>query len=754
MKYFSFILCGFGALALSAGNTPDADAILASPPPIRAEIGDVMGAAGIRVNGKPVTGLGFDAIVNAYCSDAELRHLLHDAGFSTARFLFALGESMYGLPYGTTWTGPGQYDWSYLDGQLARIREANPDARILLKVALDGSRWWCRKNPEHTMTTPDGVELPDYLSGVWRRDAREALRQLAAHIQSSPYREMVIGYTLFNGKSLDCNWEQSWTTPAALAGFRAFLQHRYVTDEALQNAWQDVAVTLATATPQADYAAGTSRYPLLFAPAEHRRVADTEDFQAQAYAQFIVDFAQTIKSATHNQALVGVRHGSTLTGNWGYAPDGNNPLGSARVREYLQDVPVDFLDLWPSYPGRDNISDHGFYAPTQVTTGLGKMNKILVYQNDVRTHVGSDKGYGATPDLRSTVNKQKAAFAGAMTQGQYPYLWQMDYKFDVPELMPMWQAMSDIFERSLYTSRKSGAETAFVVDMDMARYLGRDLERQGPTRGFALIDYPRFNWGRFGAAYDMIFLDQVKDSAYKVYVFFLTTAISDAEREVVHATMKANHATAIFLWCDGLIDGTGALSLANMSRLTGMEMAIAERPLTWQMTPTATLLEAGFDPAERLGVLTVPESCDPQAAEYTFAPAVYVPDPAVTILGCQAETQLPSLVEKTHDGWTAIYSTSPILAPGVLRYALRQAGGQEYMESSDTLFLNESFIGFNTRRDTTEVRLHFPEATALYEVFRDVETAPARNFQLAVEPENTYLYFRGSKADWEKLKPE
>ncbi len=742
----------------------DADRILAEPPPFDAKIADVNGVAGLVLNGKPLNSLGWDCIINRNVGDQEMFDILNTTGFTLARFVFALGESFYhGCPYEPTWTGPDQYDWSYLDTELARIRNANPEIKIMLKLALDGTDWWCEMYPEATTELAKTVlgkpygptgRVPDYLSPEWRRDSRELVRQMIAHIASGPFADMVIGYCLFNGMSLDCNWEPDITGKYGVQEFRNFLRRRYAGDAALQQAWNDATVTLATAVPDVTFTKAMSRYPLVFAPAEHRRVADSEDFRSWCDAKFIGDLAHDVKEATHRRAVFGARTGNLLFGGWngeshGYGPAFN--LGSDR-QEYMDNPDFDFVDHWASYPGRW-LGDYGSYAPVMPNVGLSKRNKMYILQNDVRTHANSDPAYAQVSTLAECLDQQKSVFAAALTMGMYPYLWQMSYHFNDSGLMPMWLKQREVFETSQYLPRESNAEIAFVVDGDLGRYLGRDFEVTGPTRGFYLIDYGRYFWARGGANYDMIYLDQVKDSKYKVYVFYLTLHFDDATIREIHEALRANGATGIFVWNAGIIDGNDRFSLANMEKALGMSLSISATDLSWQMQPTKALQALGFPASDRLGVLTQRESCEPADAEsHTYPPSVYVTDPAVTKLGLSQDTGVVTLAEKDFGDYRIIYSMSPVVHPTVLRHALRSAGGFEYLPSDDILYLDASFAGVHTRSATRQIELNFPEATALYEIFRDEELPKSAHFEIPVEPKSTYLWFRGSRADWEKIR--
>ncbi len=739
----------------AAARTLDADAVLAQPPATSVKFASVGDTRMAFIDGKPCSLLGWGAIVNHNVDERSLEMMLKESDFPTARLVVPLGKPVPPIAYGApSWTGPDTYNWEYLDGELARLTTANPEIKVILNLVFDSPDWWGGVYPD--AVTAEGKA--DYLSSAWQREGDKALRQLIAHLQSGSYAETVIGYTLFNGGSLDCNWSPDIFTAAALGHFRDFLRERYQNDAALQRAWQDDTVTLAAATPTLDYAAEKERYPLIFVPSRYRRLADSIEFADWAQNLFMRQFAATVKEATQHRRLAGVRTGNLLFGFWGrgFTSYGQYAQwGGDRHYELLDDPNIDYLEQWDPYPGR-GLGDWGSLAPVNPVRGLALKGKAMVLQDDVRPHIGEDRGYGATANLEETLAKQKLVYLNAMTQGMNPYLWQMSYTYAIPEVMPLWRQLQDIWQRSFQLPRRSVAEVAVVVDADMQRFIGRDLEFESPTRGFALLDYPRYTWARGGAAYDMILLDQVADSDYKVYVFFHTFKLDAEEIAAIHRTLAANHAVAFFVWNDGVIDGGEAFSIDNASRLAGMKLALSEQELSWQMRPEPELIAAGFDAGRALGVLDRQEPGEPaEVTARVYPPTLTVEDAGAVALGRSADMpEKVVLAQKAQEGWTAIYSQSPILAPGLLRYAIREAGAFEYLDSDDALFVNSDFIGVHTRSTTRQVTLRLPEPGMLYEPFRQWELAEAEVFTLEVEPKETYWFFRGSRVEWEALSQE
>jgi len=745
-----FTVYSTGVYRKPVNNRIDADAILKTPPVHDVKVGNNRGAMSVLIDGKPITGLGWSILINHNVTDEQEKVMINDSGFKCTRLMMTLGQSLLGF-YPASWMGPDCFDWSYLDGQVGRMLKANPQTKIILDVDLDGALWWVRLHPEAAGINPKGM-IPDYLSPEWRRDSRDAIRQMIAHIQSSSYAEAIIGYQLMNGSTLDCNYEVNTSTPNALKRFAKFLKDRYKTNAELRKSWNDQAVTFDTAKPLmlTDPQAKPSNvdpFALLFAPGKNRRIADSQDFSQWTYDQVILDFCKFVKEATHNRAITGARAGNMLSGGWG-----PGYLGGGRVRNLIESPYFDYFDQWESYPGR-GIGYWGSGSPIQPPQGLADFNKMTMLQNDVRPHTGPDMGYGATRNAAETIVLQRRVFMNSMVLGQSPYLWQMSYQYGVPELMSLWNEQVNIFDHMIHSDRRTGAEIAYVCDADYAKYIGWDPLKSEPTRGFSLMDYPRFLWARAGVPYDMILLEKLNQRKnYKVYVFFLTVGLDGAQRKMIDQVVKKDGKTAIFLWADGFIDNTGLFNSKAMSQLVGMNISASTKARNWKMSPSQWFIDqTGIKPDTRMGTLVNNEPCEPLADLNTYAPSFTVNDPSAKAIALYEGTKDVGIAVKRNKSWSSIYCGSMNLVPSVVRYALKQTGGFQYTNTDDICYINNSFVGLHTKQTGT-IKLKLPKAGALYDVYNDKELPAATAFDIPVEQFQTYMFYRGTKRQWDGLK--
>jgi len=745
----------------------DADTILATPPVHNARVGMVNGAMAMIVDGMPISGLGWTCIINQNVSDQTISDMVSGTGFKCARLVFTLGESCIKPAfYPPTWLGPNLFDWTYLDQQMGRILTANPQTKVILLVDLDGALWWTKLHPDAAGMQAN-IGIPDYLSPEWERDSRDAIRQMVAHIQSSSYAGAVIGYELFNGSTLDCGFEVNDSTPRALARFRATLQSKYGTVAALQAAWGDPTVTFDNATPEPFFTAAhpydlyNDLWSFLPEPSARPRYQDSVAFRNHVYQRVILDFARNIKEATQGRAIVGARTGTfmgDLTWKWDYGYQEMFP-----INELLASSDFDVFEVQESYYGRTDDGLTGSGVPETIPQGLAAHNKLIVIQNDWRTHTGPDFSSGATANMAQTVQVQRRVLANSLVLGMSPYLWQMSWYYNIGDKLPdgtyprdltlvnEFKKMDDISRKSLYTDRSSGAKVAFVFDVNYKKYFGynSDPYYHTPSKGGALFDSLKTTWARAGVPFDMIFLDDLNTSMpYKVYVFVHTVGITDTQMNLINSVVKRNGNVAIFLWADGLTDGWRR-NPARMSTLTGMNIQMLNTSRRWEMTPTSwAITNLGVNSGYLMGTLN--NYYGGVSSGMPFYPTFTVNDAAANSIALYKNTTDVGIAKKSFANWTSIYAGTANIVPALLRYAVDLAGVHRYTSTEDICYISNSFIGLHPQT-TGNITVTLPSSSALYDLFNDLELPAGTSFSIPVTQGSTYLYYRGTKAQWQAL---
>jgi hypothetical protein len=729
-------------------NKLDADKILETPPFHLAELKLHNGAMTLFLDGKPISGQMWSSICNHFVSHPYLTKVLNGLEYPIAAIPFAVGEhSLHNPPlYPSSWLGPDEYDWSYIDTEARRVLAARPGMKLVLMLALDGAVWWDDAHPEAANVEMDVLYakwdknapgVPDYLSPLWRRHMRELLRQLVAHVQTADWGESVIGYELFNGGTMDCNFKVPHSNPRAMADFRRMLTKKYASTAALQNAWNNPEVTLDSAL------LWTESFPpgLILEPANNQWFIDSKEWIANQFRMVFSDVAAILKEATHHRALVGARTGDFF-GNYGWDAGTYAMEDSGWLPPLLADPNFDFFDVQEPYPGRQLGGGAG--VPVLPPHALQQYGKTVFIQNDVRTHLSEPNvGYGRTPDLESTIQLQRRVFANALTYNMNPYLFQMEFGYNQPELLAEYRKQELILRAAATRDRSSVAETAIVLDPEMRLYLGADTKYSAPTRYFALFDFTKHAWQRAGASFDMIFLDQIESlPPYRVYVFYHTWRYTPKQLRTIRQKVLTNGQCAVFLWADGVISDEGTFSAKIVSELTGMKLQMSPEPSSWHMIAAKGV--SGIAAGTEAGTLSKGNydvTAAPDAADWEYEPSFRIEAGETTVpLAHRADGSLSAAMRREAD-YTVIYSASGNLTPPIFRLALERAGAFRYTDSSALLMMNRSYLAFHTDKDET-IKLKIPTAQRLVNLFSGEEFTTSTVFEIPVRRNHTYVFER------------
>jgi len=190
-----------------------------------------------------------------------------------------------------------------------------------------------------------------------------------------------------------------------------------------------------------------------------------------------------------------------------------------------------------------------------------------------------------------------------------------------------------------------------------------------------------------GAPWDFLLLDDIGSSIvpdYKLYVFLNAFYIDPARREAIHAKLKRNGATALFVYAPGYL-GPGGESLDGMRALAGIRIAKEDRESRPQM-----LLEAGDLLARDLK-----RGSPLGAANLKVWPQFYADDPEARVAGRLVDNARPGLVIKRLDGWTSVYSAAMQLPPALLRNLARSAGAHIWLDTEDALYTDGQIVGLH-----------------------------------------------------------
>ncbi len=727
-------------------NKLDADKILKTPPVHRAELKIYKGVMTLLLDGKPISGQSWSPLISENVPDNYIKKVLPELNYPITSVALAVGEDHYNNFWPSSWLAPDVYDWSYIDTQVHRLLAVRPDIKIILQLGLNGTIWWNEAHPESANLEVDAAYakysgvlkskgIPDYLSPLWQTQVRELLRQLVAHVQTSNWGKSVIGYEIWNGHTMDCNFAVPHSNPRVIKDFRTILKKKYQSDAALQKAWNNPKVTLASALPW------TAKFPtgLIIEPAKYQRFIDTKEFMGNQYRAVFSDAAKVLKEATHNRVIVGARTGD-FHGNSTWKNEWFSMEDSGWILPLLNDPNFDYFDVQEPYFGRHLGGGSG--VPVLPAKGLQQYGKTIFIQNDVRTHLSRpNAGYGRTPDLATTIQLQRRVFANSLTYNMIPYLFQLAFGYYDTDLLTEYRTQEKIFSKAVTLDRSSVAQAAIVFDPKMRLYMGFAPRQNQPSGYAALLDYTKQVWQRAGVPFDMIFLDQIKTlPPYRVYIFCNTWRYTPEQICMIREKVLTNGQCAVFLWADGVLSNNGSYSAETVSKLTGMNIQMSREYTNWHMKAVNRILAADGTEVGTLPLANYDRSAR-RAGNWKFEPSFKIKSgKGIVPLARRADGSISAAMRRG-DNYSVIYSASGNLTPPIFKLALKNAGAFRYTDSSALLMMNHSYLALHTDKNET-ITLKLPKAQKLVNLFTGEVFAKNTVFEISVLKNHTYLFER------------
>ncbi len=644
------------------------------------------GAPTLVVNGEPRSGMAWAT----YHPTPEVFGDFARAGISLYTFAATPTESGYGLSR-TAWTAPETYDFSQLDERALMLLKANPNAYFFPRLYLHAPKWWSAEHPDDLvqMDTGDGTcvpfihsgnkPAPSWASEAWRQATIEGLRRIIAHIEASPYADRVVGYHLASGTTEEwMMWggnEQQWVdfSPVNTARFRSWLRARYGTDEKLRAAWGDVSASLAAATIPTKARRQHTELGALRDPAKEQAVVDYYLYNSELVADTIGTFAKAVKEATRHRKLVGVFYGYLL--QLCGEPRQQN-AGHLALENVLASPDVDFLASPTSYAFR-GLGGEGTSHFMSLFDSVKLHGKLWFDENDIRTSLAPGRlgEWGRPANVAGDLLQQDKELANVIVNGSAQ--WWFDVGANVysdPKLMDRIAKLAACASEAQRFDRRPADEVALVVDEKSLCYL-----RVADPLGAQLLVRQVPALARLGApAGHYLVTDLPRLTDRKVFIFPTSFAPTARDRAAIDALKRDGH-VLVFLYAPGVYRD-GQLDEAGMADLTGIRLRMTRDPGALQVK-----LASGHPLTEGLSGLLygAPQAC---------SPVVYADDPAAAVLGTLPDGRAGAVV-KANEGWTAIYSSAPLLPALFLRSIARSAGAHVYIDTEDVVWASRELVG-------------------------------------------------------------
>lgn len=712
------------------------------------------------------------------------------------------GIKIYNLYMRFGWTGPEEYDFSGVDARMEFYKALDPNILIVPRVLLNPGPWWGEQFPDDVSRRDDGsvanmfgqVRYPPSMSSdKYRELSKKALSAFIKHMEEK-WGDNILGYQPgngFGGEWLMFNsfWEQATPptkfgvedySPVARAGFRVWLKDKYQTIEKLRSAWDDPEVTFETADPPNEIQRYSTTYGIFFDPAAGTRVPDFISYFNDTVARVLLENCAWVKELTGRKKIVGVFYGYLWVNFPNLSAKNTGHLGIKRV---FASPDVDFICSPYTY---DNKQVGGPNNAQTLPEQALLHGKLYLNEVDTETHLQQRQWrWGNSLNLPTNFAETRGLlirdFGYSFTKGMG--LWWTDLRggdYNSDEIIGLLAKLKQIDEKHLESDKSLSADIAVIMDEDSFKYFG-DGE---PFLNALLTAQKQWHLGFIGAPWEPYILSDIANPKlrdFKLYIFLNTFRVTPEQRAAIHARLKRNNATALWIYAPGYIT-EDKLSTAAMRDLTGINL-VEDLPMgelhvdiTNREHPMTSALPAGHAYGTDVNVadiiryydhqLYLKDPRDPGAQRdlpgFRIGPRFYVNDPEATVLGRLAgivqedPTQVgrrgrrggpaaprihqPGLVVKPQNGWTSVYSAAPVVSHEVLRGIAKAAGCHIYSDAGDVVYANRDFLViYGPKGGTRTVRL--PQKSRVLDLVEEktIASEAADQFELALEPNTAVL---------------
>jgi len=645
------------------------------------------------------------------------------------------GVTIFDIYLRFDWTGPEEYDFKKIDDKLDAYIKLEPRALYLPRILLTPGPWWCKEFPEDITMRDDGSPAgmfgapchPSLSSENYRRLSQKAMTAFLTHVEGK-YGDHIVGYQVgngFGGEWLMFNsfWEirpgqeppkkfgvEDYCPPAR-EGFKRFLREKYHGRvEDLRRAWGDPKVTFEAATPPNEVERYSTPHGIFFDPGQSSRVPDFFTYFNDTVANTLLENARWVKEFTNRKKIVGAFYGYFFCNFPNLSVVHSGHLGFEKV---LRSTDVDFIASPYTY---DNKQIGGPNNSQTLPESVTLHGKLYFNEVDTETHLQARQWrWGNSLNNPKNFDETKALlirdYAYSLTKDLG--LWWTDLhggNFHDNQIIGLLGALKKIDESELEADKQSASEIAVILDQDSFKYCG-DGE---PLFNALLTAQKQWELAFIGAPWEPYLLtdmDNPKLADRKLYIFLNTFRVTPQEREAIHARLKRNGATAVWVFAPGYIGDK--LSVENMRALTGIRLAESDTAgelhvdITSADHPYTKGLPAKFAYGTDVNVQDIIRYYDHQVylkdprdpslrrdlPGFRINPRFTSDDPEAKVLGNLAGLDKPGLVvKKQPDGWTSVYSSAPILPAALLRNIARAAGCHIYSDAGDVVVAGKGIL--------------------------------------------------------------
>lgn len=640
------------------------------------------------------------------------------------------------------WKSSG-VDTGVLDKGIYKVLDLNPNAMVIVNLAMDAPQWWLDANPTQKIKDANGTQYNyvSYASTSYRAAAADVITQLVNHMATAPYRGRVAGVRLTGGRTYE------------------WMQQNIQNGSVLSIDYSDPMKTAfgGTIPSVTDRAGGETDWlgsllgeevSILLNAQDNANVIKYNALLSQCITDSVLAYATAVKDANSN-LIVGAYNGYL------WYEVSSEAIGGAHttVDQILNSDKIDFISSPANYGERLGGYSTGYMALSDSVAAHGKLYMV---EQDNRTVYGyrygnaeNDNPVGRANTLKESVDQITRDLTTDLVEGNGYWLFDMfGGWFDDVEILNRVYKIQAEYEASLNLNTGSNSQVAVFVGANNYDYVANDALGGDSSRSrrmlSSLYTAQRLELSKIGTSYDTYEVGDLTDSnlnvnwaQYKLCIFLSPFEVKSEERTAIENKLKKDGKYILWVYLPGVSTGSGANSASNITNLTDMTVEYTSSGYKdWTMASTFT------DSAYGTGSFGVTTKYNTPYATITDGSATQI----ATYYGQNSKKSV-AVKNIADKNYTSVYSAVSAVPASMLKKLCTDAGVHMYSTDADTVIhTNKSYINVYSGTDSNQT-ITLPASTSVYDVLNDQWIAEdVTEFAVSLDAGETGLYRIGKKA--------
>ncbi len=601
------------------------------------------------------------------------------------------------------------------DARFKAVIEANPNAKIIVRLGLEPPNWWLDKNKDELMCSTNGVPIermhvryPTPSSEIYRRDAMEATRKFIEYVEEK-YPENIAGYHPSGGNSSE--WFYGGTFQDGFHGYdkatrkawRKWLTKKYGDDSTLQEAWNipTAKISEAVVPPPAErFDSDTA----ILNPSTRATAIDFNLFLQDEMSDILLLAAKTIRKHSPKQRLCVVFYGY----GFGFAntPKGPAYSGHYALRKLLDSPDIDMFTAPIAYDDRllGGIKRSSNPAESALLAG-----KLWIDEDDNRTWLAPKSGsppYYLDPsqnERKDTVKVMRRNMAHQSLKNMGS--WWMDLFgcgwFNDQKLWGVMDEFNNVEKDFRNFPTPYAPEIALTYDEKSLCYIA-GIPHPKKTTSTAVYELPN-PVSQSGVPYGQYMLEDILEVRATPKLSYISGSYALTKKQRQQLRKLAKKSSCVYVWNVGYVDLDKAkFSLDAMREATSFEFELLEKS-TAMAIPTELGKRAGI---EKFGLN---EEVAP-----LFSPIPRYDDKIIATY----PNGKPAVVVRKSGDFVKVFVGLTKLSPELCKYIAKISGVHSYIDNNAVAVANGNYVAINTVKDGTHT-LTLKDETEVFDILEN-----------------------------------